>query len=107
MNDLEKDKIVGELNNKINDLINERNNLKEEIKKLNENLEYTKLKGNNQEAINSNLIKENVELKKALLLIKENYDNEFKLVSSSLINLTEKYQKLKQELLKERKNEQK
>ena len=106
-NDLEKDKIVGELNNKINDLINERNNLKEEIKNLNENLEYTKLKGNNQEAINSNLIKENVELKKALLLIKENYDNEFKLVSSSLINLTEKYQKLKQELLKERKNEQK
>ena len=107
MNDLEKDKIIGELNNKINDLINERNNLKEEIKKLNENLEYTKLKGNNQEAINSNLIKENVELKKALLLIKENYDDEFKLVSSSLINLTEKYQKLKQELLKERKNDQK
>ena len=72
------------------------------IKSLNENLENTKLKGNNLENINSNLIKENVELKQSLLLIKDNYENEFNLVSSSLINLTEKYQNLKKELLKEK-----
>ena len=65
-------------------------------------MENTKLKGNNLENINSNLIKENIELKQSLLLIKDNYENEFNLVSSSLINLTEKYQNLKKELLKEK-----
>ena len=93
---------IEELKNKVNTLINDKNSLEEKIKDLNENLEKTKLKENNLENINSNLIKENVELKQSLLLIKDNYDNEFNLVSSSLINLAEKYQKLNQDLLKEK-----
>ena len=60
-----------------------------------------KLKENNIEKINSSLIKENIDLKQSLLLIKENNENEFNMVSSSLVQLAEKYQKLKQELLKE------
>ena len=93
---------IQELKNKVDELINDKNSLEEKIKSLNENLENTKLKGNNLENINSNLIKENIELKQSLLLIKDNYENEFNLVSSSLINLTEKYQNLKKELLKEK-----
>ena len=100
------DEINKELNDKINDLINEKNSLADIIKNLNQNLGEIKLKESNLENINSNLIKENIELKQSLILIKENYENEFNLVSSSLENLTEKYQNLKQELLKE-KNEQK
>ena len=72
---------------------------------MNQNLIEIKLKESNLENINSNLIKENIELKQSLILIKENYENEFNLVSSSLENLTEKYQNLKQELLKEKNEE--
>ena len=99
---MERNEEIQELKNKVEELTNDKNNLEEKIKNLNEHLENTKLKGNNLENINSNLIKENVELKQSLLLIKENYENEFNLVSSSLINLTEKYQNLKKELLKEK-----
>ena len=98
------DEIIKDLNDKINDLINEKNSLADIIKNLNQNLDEIKLKESNLENINSNLIKENIELKQSLILIKENYENEFNLVSSSLENLTEKYQKLKQEL-KEKNNE--
>ena len=96
------DEIVKELNDKINNLINDKNSLEDNIKNLNQNLENIKLKESNLENINSNLIKENIELKQSLILIKENYENEFNLVSSSLENLTEKYKNLKQELLKEK-----
>ena len=92
------DEIFKELNDKINDLVNDKNTLENNIKNLNENLENIKIKDINLENINSSLIKENIELKQSLILIKENYENEFNLVSSSLINLTEKYQKLTQEL---------
>ena len=90
---------IEEMKNKVNELIRDKNCLEEKIKNLNENLENNKLKEINLENINSNLIKENIELKQSLILIKENYENEFNLVSNSLINLTEKYQKLKQDLL--------
>ena len=99
------DEINKELNDKINDLTNEKNSLADIIKNLNQNLIEIKLKESNLENINSNLIKENIELKQSLILIKENYENEFNLVSSSLENLTEKYQNLKQELLKEKNEE--
>ena len=97
------DEIVRELNDKINNLINDKNFLEDNIKNLNQDLENIKLKESNLESINSNLIKENIQLKQSLILIKENYENEFNLVSSSLENLTEKYKKLKQELLIKRK----
>ena len=100
-----EEEINKELNDKINDLINEKNSLADIIKNLNQNLGEIKLKESNLENINSNLIKENIELKQSLILIKENYENEFNLVSSSLENLTEKYQNLKQELLKEKNEE--
>ena len=99
------DKIIKELNNKINDITNEKNSLEDVIKNLNQNLDEIKLKESKLENINSNLIKENIELKQSLILIKENYENEFNLVSSSLENLTEKYQNMKQTLLKEKNNE--
>ena len=54
--------------------------------------------------VNNNLIKENIGLKQSLILIKENYEKEFTLVSNSLINLTEKYQQIKRELKQKNKN---
>ena len=93
--------MVEDLKNKINDLTNDKNCLEDKVKNLNELLENMKLKENNIEKINSSLIKENIDLKQSLLLIKENNENEFNMVSSSLVQLAEKYQKLKQELLKE------
>ena len=104
-NNLEINNEINELKNKINILISDKNSLEEKIKNLNQSLENAKLKESNLENINTNLIKENIELKQSLLLLKENYDNEYHLISSSLINLTEKYQKLKKELLKEKNNE--
>ena len=106
-NNVKNSEEINELKNKVNCLTNDKNSLEEKIKDLNTKLENTELKGNNLELINSNLIKENVELKQSLLLIKENYENEFTLVSSSLVKLTEKYQKLKQDLLNEKKEETK
>ena len=99
------DEIIKDLNDKINDITNENNSLEDVIKNLNQNLDEIKLKESKLENINSNLIKENIELKQSLILIKENYENEFNLVSSSLENLTEKYQNMKQTLLKEKNNE--
>lgn len=93
--------MVEDLKNKINDLTNDKNCLEDKVKNLNELLENMKVKENNIEKINSSLIKENIDLKQSLLLIKENNENEFNMVSSSLVQLAEKYQKLKQELLKE------
>lgn len=104
-NNLENNNEINELKNQVNNLTSDKNCLEEKIKNLNQNLENTKLKESNLENINTNLIKENIELKQSLILIKENYDNEYHLISSSLINLTEKYQKLKKELLKEKNNE--
>ena len=103
---LNDNKIENEENNttiinyksKIYELMNNNNNLTLKIKNLNEELENIKIKGNNLELINSNLIKENITLKKSLLIIKDNYDKEYSLVSASLINLTEKYQEIKKQL---------
>ena len=102
-NNIENNEVINDLKNKINNLTNDINDLEDKNNNLNKQLENLKLKENNLEKINSNLIKENVDLKQSMLLLKENYENEFNTVSSSLIKLTEKYQKIKQELLKEEK----
>ena len=90
--------------NKIKELENDNIILSNKIKDLNEELKTIKLKGDNFEMVNNNLIKENIGLKQSLILIKENYEKEFTLVSNSLINLTEKYQQIKRELKQKNKN---
>ena len=67
-------------------------------------LKNLKVKENNLEMTNSSLIKENIELKQSLILIKDNYEKEFSLVSNSLINLTDKYQQIKRELIQKNKS---
>ena len=97
-NNNENNLVVLNYKNKINELMIDNTELSNKINNLNNEIESIKLKGNNIELINSNLIKENVELKQSLILIKDNYEKEYSLVSSSLINLTEKYQQIKKEL---------
>ena len=97
-NNYENNLVVLNYKNKINELMIDNTEFSNKINNLNNEIESIKLKGNNLELINSNLIKENVELKQSLLLIKDNYEKEYSLVCSSLINLTEKYQQIKKEL---------
>ena len=100
-NDNDKNNLIS---NKMKELENNNIILNDEIKNLNDELKNLKVKENNLEMTNSSLIKENIELKQSLILIKDNYEKEFSLVSNSLINLTDKYQQIKRELIQKNKS---
>ena len=104
-NNNENNTIVSSYKNKVKELENDNINLSEKIKNLNNELENVKLKENNLELINTDLMKENIKLKQCLIILKENYEKEYSLVSESLINLTEKYQQIKKELKQKREQE--
>ena len=105
-NNNENNSIVLNYKNRVNILMNNNCDLTSQVKNLNNELENIKLKETNLELINSNLIKENIELKQAIILIKDNYEKEYSLVTASLINLTEKYQQIKKDLKEKNKDDE-